>query len=103
MTLVAILTVRRDAVDAFRAFGRRAAAVMATHGGRIERTVVVTPVATPDRLTEVHIVTFPDASAFDAYRRDPRLAAVAHLREASVVATEVLVGEDGPCYRSDLD
>ena len=42
MTLVAILTVRRDALEQFRTFERHAAAVMRTPGGRFDRTVVVT-------------------------------------------------------------
>jgi uncharacterized protein (DUF1330 family) len=92
---VAILTVRRDALGTFRAFERHAAAVMATHGGRIERTVVAAAAA-PDLVREVHVVTFPDVRAFHGYRDDPRLAEMAHLREASVVHTELLVGEDGP-------
>jgi uncharacterized protein (DUF1330 family) len=98
MTLVVILTVRRDALEAFRTFEHHAAAVMADHGGRIERTVVVAPAETPDRVKEVHVVTFPDAVAWRGYRADARLAAVSHLREASVLDTEVLVGEDGPDY-----
>jgi uncharacterized protein (DUF1330 family) len=96
VTVVAILTVRRDALGTFRAFERHAAAVMAAHGGRIERTVVVAAAA-PDLVREVHVVTFPDERAFRAYRADARLAEMAHLREASVVHTELLVGEDGPC------
>jgi hypothetical protein len=98
MTLVAILTVRREALDRFRAFERHAATVMARHGGRIERTVVVSPEGSPDLLKEVHVVTFPDERAFAAYRDDPRRGELAHLRDASVVHTEVLVGEDGPDY-----
>jgi GNAT superfamily N-acetyltransferase len=100
VTLVAILTVRRAALDQFRAFERHAATIMADHGGRIERTVVVTPAATPDLVKEIHVVTFPDERAFAAYRGDVRRDALAHLREASVVATEILVGEDGPRYEA---
>ena len=98
MTLVAILTVRRDALEQFRTFERRAAAVMRTHGGRFDRTVVVTPDPGPGLLREIHLVTFPDEPAFLAYRADPRLAELTHLRDASVVATDVLIGEDGPDY-----
>jgi hypothetical protein len=97
MTLVVILTVRRKAADSFRAFERQAAAVMARHGGAIERTVVVNSDA--DLFKEVHIVTFPDAAARAAYRKDPELAALLPLREMSVISTEVLIGEDGPVYR----
>jgi hypothetical protein len=101
MTLVAILTVRRDALDGFRAFERHAASVMARHGGRIERTVVVSPPGTPDLIKEVHIVTFPDERALAAYRADPRRGELAHLRDESVVHTEILAGEDGPDYGAD--
>ena len=101
MTRVVILTVRKDALEAFRAFERHAAAVMAGHGGRIERTIVVSPTDTPDLVKEIHVVTFPDEAAFLAYRSDPRLATLGHLRTASVVHTEVLVGEDGPRYEAD--
>lgn len=100
MTLVSVLTVRRDAIAAFRAFERHAAAVMADHGGRIERAVVVDPDPASPTLREVHVVTFPDAAALAAYRADPRLAARAHLRDAAVTATEVLAGVDGPDYHA---
>jgi GNAT superfamily N-acetyltransferase len=100
MTLVVILTVRKDALEAFRAFERQAAAVMAAHGGRIERTVVVSPPDTPTLVKEIHVVTFPDEPAFLAYRGDPRLATLGHLRAASVVHTEILAGEDGPRYEA---
>jgi predicted N-acetyltransferase YhbS/uncharacterized protein (DUF1330 family) len=100
MTLVVILTVKQNALEAFRAFERHAATVMAAHGGRIERTVVVSPADTPEFVKEIHVVTFPDEPAFRDYRSDARLARVAHLREASVVHTDVLVGEDGPRYEA---
>src|SRR5262249_7279153 len=103
MTLVVILTVRSQLVEQFRAFERRAAAVMATHGGAIERTVVIPPRDANGLLQEVHIGRFPDARAFEAYRQDSRLADVAHFREASVVRTEVLIGEDGPVYMSPAE
>ncbi|HEU4533427.1 MAG TPA: DUF1330 domain-containing protein [Polyangiaceae bacterium] len=98
MTLVVILTVRRAALEAFRSFERQAAAVMARHGGAIERSVVLTPPEGAETLREVHIVTFPSAEAFAAYREDPALAPLAPLRTASVVNTEVWAGEDGPTY-----
>lgn len=101
MTLVAILTVRTDAADRFHAFEKVAARVMARYGGAIERTVVVRDLDSDDRFREIHIVTFPDRDAFDAYRRDAELAAAAHLREESVIATEILIGEEGPAYGGD--
>jgi len=97
ITLVVILTVRSSAADLFRSFERQAAVIMSRHGGAIERTVVVRG-RSEDLFREIHIVTFPGDDAFAAYRDDPELSAIAHLREASVTATEVMVGEDGPDY-----
>ncbi len=98
MTLIVILTVRRVSLEAFRAYERRAASVMARHGGAIERVVVITPPEGAESLREVHVVTFPGPEAFAAYRADPELAALAPLRAASVLDTEVWVGEEGPAY-----
>jgi len=61
VTLVAILTVRRDALEQFRAFERHAAAVMRAHGGRIERTVVVLPMP----LRPISVTISPGAIAKD--------------------------------------
>ena len=97
MTIVAIITVRKAALEQFRTFERHAAAVMATHGGRIERTVVVSADGA-DVLKEIHVVTFPDDGAHRAYRADDRRRALAHLRDEAVVHTEILIGEDGPKY-----
>jgi hypothetical protein len=98
MTLVVILTVRLNALESFRQFEQHAARVMARHGGAIERAVVIPPGDDEDLFREIHIVTFPDEGAFAAYRADTGLADVMHLREESVVSTEVLVGEEGPDY-----
>jgi hypothetical protein len=98
MTLVVTLTVRVDALDSFRLFEHQAARVMARHGGAIERSVVIPQGGGEEFFREVHIVSFPNAEAFAAYRADGTLAGIRHLRDESVVATEVLVGEDGPEY-----
>jgi uncharacterized protein (DUF1330 family) len=98
LVLVAILTVRKDALEKFRAFERHAAEAMARYGGRIERTVVVVPDAAPGLTKEIHVITFPSEQAFAAYRNDEQLARVAGLRDESVVQTELFAGEDGPSY-----
>ncbi len=100
MTLVVILTVRSEAIEQFHAFERKAAQIMARYGGAIERTVVLPFETAPDRFKEVHIVTFPNREAFEAYRADADLRAAAHLREAAVLATEIHEGEDGPDYHA---
>lgn len=100
MILVVILAVRPEALHQFRDFETKAAAVMAKHGGALERAVVIPPQRPGEPLREVHLVRFPDEPAFAAYRQDPALAEVRHLREASVLTTEILVGEEGPDYKS---
>jgi uncharacterized protein (DUF1330 family) len=97
LVVVATLSVRREAVEQFREYERTAARVMRKYGGIIARTAVV-KAADPALLEEVHFVTFPDADAFAAYQRDPALAEAAPLRAASIAASRVVIGEEGPNY-----
>ncbi len=97
MIVVATLTVRTAEVDAFEAFEREAAAILARHGARIARTVREAP-GTAGTFREVHLVEFPDRGAFEAYRADPALAALAPLRARAVLATDLVAGEPGPAY-----
>ena len=86
MLMVVTLTVRRDALDSFRTFEHEAARIMAKHGGSLERTVVLkTRADEPHK--EVHIVAFPSPM---------------HLREVSVVKTDLAIGEPGPNYGADV-
>ena len=100
MTLVVILTLRDGALEAFRAFETKAAAVMAKHGGSIERSIVISPPNVGGAMREVHVVTFPSEAAFAAYRADEATKALAPLRERVIASTEILVGEEGPDYGS---
>ena len=101
VVVLAILTVRKAALESFRAYERHAATVMAAHGGRIERSVVVTADTPPGTLKEIHLLAFPSEQAFRDYRSDSRLSEQRHLREQSVMHTEILIGEDGPDYGAD--
>lgn len=96
MLLLVTLTVRRDELEAFRAFELDAARVMAAHGGRIERALLDDDGGPTVR--ELHLVRFPDAAALSAYRDDPRTQAMAPQRARVVVATEVRPVVDGPGY-----
>ena len=100
VTLVATMTVRPEAAEAFRTYERLAAAVMARYGGAIERVIVMPADEPGGPFREVHVVTFPDADAWAAYRVDPELADAAERRASAVLHTEVLVGADGPDYVS---
>ena len=99
LLVIAILTPRRDgATSTFREYETRAALIMARHGGRIERTVVEEPGEPGTVPREVHLIRFPDRNAFDRYRADPDLAALAAMRLASIAHTELLFGREGPDY-----
>jgi hypothetical protein len=94
--LVALLTIERNLLDDFRAYEHRAAQIMRAHGGRLERALVLDDGAAT--LRELHIVRFPSAAAFDAYRADPALVALRPDRERCVVSTEIWPASDGPAY-----
>ena len=93
LTIVALLRLHPGKSDEFDDFETRAARIMARHGGRIERRVRLRRVdsATPD---EVHVVTFPDERAFEAYRADPDTRAAAALRATLVRETVIWFGTD---------
>ena len=97
MIVVALLTVRRDTLEQFRAFERGAAQVMARHGGAIERALVL-DAGDAETLRELHVVRFPDEAARAAYAADPDLARLRPLRDASVVSTEIWPATEGPTY-----
>ncbi len=135
LLLVATLTIRRDALDSFREFEHEAARIMAKHGGKLEKAIIVraaqrpppsgrggpprsrrsspgtrdgepesppAPASLPGEANEhhkeIHIVSFPSDDAYEAYRVSPELAAFMHLREVSVVKTELVMGDLGPAY-----
>jgi uncharacterized protein (DUF1330 family) len=77
---------------AFAAFEREAAAIMASHGGRIDRANR-TREASSESPCAVHIVVFPDDSAFEAYRSDPRILQLAQRRSGIIAKTIALDGQ----------
>jgi len=96
--IVVVLTVRSDRVDDFRRFEAEAARIMARHGGAIERTVTFDAEPAAETFRELHLVRFGSEDALEAYRADPELAALAALRAAAIVSTEIWTGSDGPTY-----
>lgn len=103
LLVVAILTPRADALEAFREYECKAARILARHGAAIERTILENPSASGAPLREVHIISFPDSSAFDRYRVDPELAALATMRDSCIAHTEVMLGQAGPDYMKTLE
>lgn len=91
--LVVQLWLKTGDVTAFEAFERNAANVMARHGGRIEQAIRLTETPSTDAPFEVHVVSFPDADAFNAYRIDPATQAVATLRAELIWRTIIWRGQ----------
>jgi uncharacterized protein (DUF1330 family) len=102
LLVVAILTPRADALQVFREYEFKAARILARHGAAIARTIVEDPSAPGSLLREIHIVTFPDAAAFDRYRADPELAGLAARRNSCIAHTQLIFGHSGPDYMQDL-
>jgi hypothetical protein len=94
LILVALLRVRAEALADFRAFEEQAARVMASHGGRIERALVLEPSSEPGVVKELHLVRFRSEADFESYQADAELAAALPLRERSVIGTEIWHAED---------
>jgi uncharacterized protein (DUF1330 family) len=97
--LIVHLWLKTPDVAAFEAFERKAAAVMARHGGRIER-VLRTGKENDDSDPpfEVHIVRFPDEKAFRTYRDDPQTLRLAPLRNEIIARTLIWKGSDVEPY-----
>ncbi len=96
--IVAIVTQRSGAFELFREYEIKAAAVMAEYGGAIERTFVEDVSYSEQPPREVHILTFPDRSAFERYRADADMNGSKDLRAACIERTELVIGREGPNY-----
>jgi len=96
------LWVHKGQEAAFDAFEREAARIMARHQGRIDTAVRLTPPpgAGPADATpyEVHVVSFPDQAAFDAYTNDPATLALRERRARIISRTVVLAGREAGPY-----
>ena len=98
VSLVVSLWLNTDDVAAFESFERSAVRVMTRHGGRIDNVVRLTDAERGDGPFEVHIVSFPSWSAFDAYRADSAFKALLPQRERLIARTEVWRGEPHEIY-----
>lgn len=89
ITYALLFRVPVKGVDTFEHYESLVLRLLDDHGGRLERRL-----RSHDRLTEVHIVSFPSHVAFAAYREDPRRGEHAHLLAESGAAVEVLEVDD---------
>jgi uncharacterized protein (DUF1330 family) len=99
--LIATLTVHPDRIEAFRAYERKAAAIMERFGGRIERVVALDPDPEDHFHRELHVVSFPDDAAVAAYRNAPDFKALAAEREAAILATAIRYGTEAEGYHRE--
>lgn len=88
--------------EAFEAFEREAARIMARHKGRIDSAVRLTPPpgapandATP---YELHVVSFPDTAAYEAYSNDPATLALREKRAKIISRTVLMAGREAGPY-----
>lgn len=93
MTLIVHLWLRGDDVRAFEEFEREAAAIMASHGGRVERAFRTLHLQ-QDEPFEIHLVVFRDEEAFEAYRSDARTLSLSERREQIIARTEIWRGDE---------
>jgi uncharacterized protein (DUF1330 family) len=101
LLLIARLWLNTSDITAYENFERTAARIMAKHGGRIERAIRINTSDDPDAPFEIHIVSFPDGAAFDAYRNDPETVALAEQRAQVIARTDILFGTDVSSYHHD--
>jgi len=102
VNLVVSLWLRHDDVAAFESFERAAASVMAKHGGRIAHVVRRADGERGDGPFEVHVVSFPSWTSFEAYRADEAFKVLLPQRERLIARTEIWRGEPREPYLGDL-
>lgn len=100
MRIVAVIEVQRAQLESFRTFEALAVERMAVHGARLDDVVVVDDAQ--GVVTEIHLLHFPSAAAWAAYRDDAVLAAARPQRDQCVLRQQVWVGEAGPRYAPTL-
>jgi uncharacterized protein (DUF1330 family) len=85
----------------FMRFETEAFSIMARHGGNLSRRLAISQRTGADAPSELHVVTFPDRAAYEAYRSDPELAALAALRSRAIVRTVAWEGVDLPRFGAE--
>jgi hypothetical protein len=99
IVLVVSLFIHPGREAEFRRFETSASRIMRRHAGRIDRVICPTGAGAGASVPhEIHVVSFASPAAFEAYRADPELRALAPLRESAIARTEVTVGVDGEPY-----
>jgi antibiotic biosynthesis monooxygenase (ABM) superfamily enzyme len=98
ITLVVSLFVNTDRHAEFESFEARAAEIMSSVGGKIERRIACSNQDDPSAPDEVHIVTFPDVDSYNRYRESPEVKALASDRAIAIRKTVVWRGVELPAF-----
>ena len=97
--LVVSLWLRNNDVAAFEAFERQAAKAMVKFDGRIERAIRISSGGYEgEGPFEVHIVSFPNESAFQMYRQSSESKTIAEARENVISKTVIHPGKEVATY-----
>ena len=86
---------------AFEAFERDAARIMARYGGRIDQAVrfgAANDAGAGQGPFEVHIVSFPNEAAFEAYGADAEILALRARRDQIIARTGFAAGRPAGPY-----
>jgi hypothetical protein len=86
------LWLRPGNIADFQAFEAQAFEIMQQHGAMPPEVRNPTPTG-PDTPFEIHLLEFPSEAAFDAYRNDTRLRALAGLRDSCIERTRIMPTE----------
>jgi hypothetical protein len=89
VTYVFVADVPSEGLPAFRQYEDAVLPLLADYAGRLERRL-----RSADGHREVHILWFPNTSALDAFRADPRRRHVSPLMQASGAPTELFAVDD---------
>jgi uncharacterized protein (DUF1330 family) len=82
----------------FDSFERAALAIVARHGGSLMRRVGLRDGLGSNPPNELHVLMFPSREAYDRYRDDPELTALAPLRARAILRTVIWEGADLPPF-----
>lgn len=88
-TVVLVAELGTAAAEPFDAYERQVLPLLGRHGGRLERRL-----RTADGRTEVHLLSFPSRTGFDAYRADPAREALRPLLAGLDLSQRVLEVHD---------
>jgi uncharacterized protein (DUF1330 family) len=91
--ITARLWIKHGKLASFQKFESTAFTIMNHHGGRV-LSVTKNHHSNDGQPHETHTLQFPDVRAFETYKTDPALIALAPLRESCIAKTEVVIHQN---------